>query len=91
MFDVMYFIMFIAGIVVGYILDRLSNGRTGKSGSSGSASDATAAARFQQLEEAITGAEQANAGAVKTLENIQDFIHSVRDSNGNHTSDVETE
>lgn len=92
MFDVIVYIaMFITGIVVGYLLDRLSNGRAGKSRQSGSDSYASAAERPQQLEEAITGAEHANADAIETLENIQNLIHSVRDSNGNNTRDMETE
>lgn len=92
MFDVIvYTAMFIAGIVVGYLLDRISNGRAGKSRQSGSDSYASAAERPQRLEEAVTRTEQANADAVETLENIQNLIHSVRDSNGNNTSDMETE
>jgi hypothetical protein len=92
MFDVViYLAMFITGIVVGYLLDRLSNGRIGRSGCSGSDSDDAAVERSKRLEEAITGAERANADAVQTLESIQDLIHSVRHSNGNDSSDMETE
>ena len=92
MFDiVVYIAMFITGIVVGYLLDRLSNGRARRSSCSGSDSYATAAERHQRLEEAITRTEQANADAVKTLESIQDLIHSVRDSNDNNNSAMETE
>lgn len=92
MFDVIaYIAMFIAGIVAGYLLDRLSNGRVGRSSCSGSASDAGSGTRFQRPEETISRAEQANADAVKTLESIQDLIHSVRDSNGNNASAMETE
>ena len=92
MFDVViYLAMFIAGIVVGYLLDRLSNGRAGGSSCSGSDCNAAAAERSQRLEDTITRAEQANANAVQTIEAVQNLIHSVRDSNDNHNSDMETE
>lgn len=92
MFDVIvYTAMFIAGIVVGYLLDRLSNGRAGRSSRISSDSDAVSGSRFQRLEETISRAEQANASAVQTIEAVQNLIHSVRDSNSNHDSDMETE
>lgn len=88
---IVYLAMFLAGVVVGYILDRLSNGRAGRSGCSGSDSYATAAGRSKQLEDAITRTEQANANAVQTIEAIQNLIRRVRDSNDNNTSTMETE
>lgn len=92
MFDVViYFAMFIAGIVVGYLLDRLSNGRAGRSSNSGADGDAVSVARSKRLEETISRAEQANANAVQTIEAVQNLIHRVRDSNDNHDSDMETE
>jgi Flp pilus assembly CpaF family ATPase len=87
MFDVViYLAMFITGIVVGYLLDRLSNGRAGKSGGTGSDSDDSAAERYTRLEDTITRAEQANANAIQTIEAVQNLIHSVRDSNGHSGS-----
>lgn len=96
MFDVViYLVMFIAGIVVGYLLDRLSNGRAGRSSNSGADGDAVSVARSKRLEETISRAEQANANAVQTIEAVQNLIHRVRDSNSNsnsnNSSDMETE
>ena len=84
-------VSFIAGVVVGYLLDRRTDGRAGRSSCSGSDCNAAAAERSKRLEDTITSAEQANANAVKTIEAVQNLIRSVRDSRDNNTSDMETE